>query len=224
MRNGARMNRDRTLLPVLCFAGAVACGTEPSPVVVGQVSSLEQGLLPSAEIDIEINGDPRVIPVDRDETFTVHELPLGELRFTAEVEGIKGTMEVYDVLPGEVIEVGVEAGPGSLEMRVVRRDPWSPEVDVLPNRGPVYIHSDHVVHHLEPGEYDGDIVITGDHVTLVGPDYYGCRRGGRAIVKGDLIVDADHVRIVNVHVEGRTAIHGDHVRVFRSCDLVEWDD
>jgi hypothetical protein len=220
----------RTALAVAVVPTLLACGYEPSPVVVGRVgpalTSDGYVVAPAvgASIDVEINGDDRFVPLGVEETFAIQTLPTGDIEVRAAIEGIAGTMEVYDVQPGEVIEVGVEAAPGSLLMSVVRRDSPGADYGIIYEHGPLQIHSNHVVHHLEPGIYEGDIIITGDHVTIVGPDYYGCRRGGRAILLGDLIIEGDHVRVVNLEVEGQTLVFGAHNRIYQSCELFGWDD
>lgn len=169
-------------------------------------------------IEISINGEPRSVSVDDDLTFAVEELPTGELSITVEVEGIKGTVTLEGVVEGEVIEIAVIGGRGRLEIRVIRRDVPEGGVGDLPvRRGPIEIYGKHIVYFLEPGVYDGDIIVHGHHVTLIGADGGSCFTNDRTVILGDLVVRGKHVRLVNMTVEGRTRISGHHVSVFGSC-------
>jgi hypothetical protein len=218
----------------------MACGNEPSPVLIGTFDSgtIRQALTAASEdtnaepvgpltkLQVEINGDPRVIDLDETRGFAVQDLPTGELHFRVDIEGITGSLDVHEVLSGEVIEIGVAAAPGLLELRVRRRDAPPIEQEPLPveTAGALEIHGDHVVKHLGYGNIEGDVIITGDHVTVIGPDYYGCREGGRAVAEGDLIIEGSHVRVINLEVEGRTVIHGGHVKIYEPCRKSYDDD
>lgn len=222
---------QKKLLFVPAFVLVAACGAEPSPVVVGNISTntMRQALTtatspdvmlnPELKLDVEINGDARAVDLGLDGSFAVQELPAGQLHFQVAIEGIKGTLELDDVQPGEVIEIGVEAAPGMLELSVVRRDAMLPPEmdDTVTHSGDIEIRGHKIVHHLPHGRIDGDIVINGSKVTVVGPDYYGCREGGRTVLAGDLIINGHDVRVVNLEIEGRTQINGDKVKVYEPC-------
>jgi hypothetical protein len=230
---GPRMNPNRLLCLAPMLILTAACGAEPSPVVVGNISTqtMRQALSAAShdddegfegdarfQLDIEINGDPRAVALDVDGAFAVQELPTGQLHFAVAIEGIRGTLELDDVQPGEVIEIGVSAAPGALELRVVRRDAQlAPEDAPVTQTGDIEIHGKDIVHHLPHGRIEGDIIIHGHDVTVVGPDYYECREGGRTVVDGRLIVHGKDVRVINVEFLRGTQIHGHDVKVYEPC-------
>lgn len=227
------MNASRLLLLAPLSLIATACGVEPSPVVVGSVdtNSMRQALRAASpayaddigtdarfDLDIEINGDPRAVALDLDGSFAVQELPTGMLHFAVAIEGIRGTLELDDVQPGEIIEIGVTASPGALELRVVRRDAeLAPEEPEATQKGDIEIRGHAIVYHLPHGRIEGDVRVYGNNVTVVGPDYYACREGGRTIVEGTLEVYGHNVRVVNVEFEGGARIEGNNVKVYEPC-------
>lgn len=219
----------------ILFAGLVltACGVgsgdDAGPgaggaVVLGQVEGAlgeaAEGPFGARLIEVTVNDERRMVAVGDDLTFAVRELPTGDVSVSVGIAGIQGTLELSDVQPGENIHIAIRAGDGQLAISVERREPGeAPVVEVEPadHRGPVVIDARHAVYRFEPGVYDGDVIVRGDHVTLLGAPNPGCEADGGTTILGDLQVDGKHVKVIDLDVRGASFIHGKHVEVFNGC-------
>ncbi|MCG8417630.1 MAG: hypothetical protein MJE77_06755 [Proteobacteria bacterium] len=228
MTNEMHIYSATLLVSALILAVAsTACGRGgPSPVIVGKVeaTSLYKALLAAdpglekravnlhTDLDVRINGDAERVSLDEDLTFAVPSLPTGDVTFEIDVASFTGSITVHQVQLGELIDVEVYAEDSYLEIRVVRR--LQPEPDLPPpdQQGVIEINGNEVVYHLDPGLYDGDIVINGNRVTLVGP--INCE----AILYGDLIVNGNDIRVINVDLRGQTYIRGNDIDVYHECE------
>lgn len=224
-------------LPLLSVGLLWACG-DASPVVLGTIEdgTLRQALVtaddddsdsdsdrsgrPSGRLELEVNGELRDIRVGRDGSFAIQDLPSGELELSIAVEGLRGTLTIEAVQPGEVVELALALGPGRLELRVARRQaPDRTEDRPLPNDGaPIVLRGHRVVYYLEPGVYTGPVTIEGHDVTLVGASAWDCAEEDRSILAGEVTIKGHRVRLVNVGLRGPQSIKGHDVRVVSSCD------
>lgn len=208
------MTRIFAVVPI--FAFALACG-EPSPVIVGRVQS---GLTATNTLGVEVNGNLHTVTVEEDGRFSIQDLPTGDLVLAFESTNITGEITIHEVQPGELVEIEVDAGPGHLEISVLRRDPLV-VIDELPeHRGDLVISGNHMIHHFSPGAYEGDLIIKGNDITLVGPNH-GC--DDAAVIYGDLLVEGNHINLIHVTVAGSKDIRGNDVRIYGGCSASELD-
>jgi hypothetical protein len=228
------MNRSLGLLLPLTLT-AVACG-EASPVVVGHVEgkALSSALTaasaayddreyddreyrrPGRTIRVKINGDARDVGLDDDDLFVLQDLPTGDITFEIENDQFAGRLTIKDVEPGETIDLSIAMDDDEIILRVTRRERRTPRS--LPDvEGPIDIHGNDVIYHLDARTYRGDIRIHGNDVTLVGPRSEDCNPDAMAIVEGNLKVKGNDVRILDVLVLGKTDLKGHDIRVHQLC-------
>ena len=104
------------------------------------------------EIVVTLNGAPATVTLDENCSFVVMDpapTALLELRVELPELGLAGTIELVDVVDGELIEILVEVSDDSLSIQVVRRVAPGPS-DMLPTE----ITDDDVSILLVAGDYD----------------------------------------------------------------------
>lgn len=175
----------RLLIPVLaaCLAFIGGCGPSPSPsdatgdtkaVIVGRVATSAQsagtfsaqnnGVCP--DLLVSVNGSPVNIEFDDDCSFLIGEIEPAEfveVRVEVVDLGVAGTVELSNVLDGELIEILVETDDDSLTISVERRTTPEP-CDSLPE----IIYANNVSIRVEAGLFDQGLEIRGNNFTLVG--------------------------------------------------------
>ncbi len=235
-------HRTRNMIfATLALASAAGCSGEPA-VLVGRVSPSAAALMqPSSatagkntlaasgadHLRIRINDEPRDVRLGSDLSFTVQELPTGDVTISIDAGGIEGSVTIKDVGSREMIEVSLEAGNGRLSIRIVRRDRTHHDGMHVAPPGPVVISGHHQEVFLDAGRYDG-LTISGHHVRVVGAGH-SCNPADRSTITGNVSVSGHHVELIDVDVAGRYQVSGHHVRAFATCghdgmDTGERDD
>lgn len=221
--------RNILLAALALAATAAGCGGEPA-VLVGRVSpsaaALMQSVSPTAgkttqaagsadRLRIRINDEPRDVRLGRDLSFTVQELPTGDVTITIDAGGIEGSVTIKDVGSREMIEISLEAGDGRLSIKIVRRDRTHHDGMHVAPPGPVVISGHHQEVYLDAGRYDS-ITISGHHIRVVGAAR-SCNPDDRSTVTGPVTVSGHHVELLDVDVLGRYQVSGHHVRAYATC-------
>lgn len=189
------------------------------------VESSRASALVTGRIDAEITGtanvyvneQPRKLVVAPDRTFVVREVPSGNTTFAVEVLGIRGSVTIDGVKPGEVIEVEVRVQGTSLVIVITRRDASSePPREVTQNSGaPLEIRANNVCYFLRAGTYDREIIVHGNNVKLLGAG--GCNATERTILTGALTVKGNNALVQDIELRGRVLIEANNVRIQDAC-------
>lgn len=208
-----------------------ACG-EASPVVLGTVEdgTLRQALTQASakpqdsraaktSLDVEVNGFSYDVRVAHDGSFALQDLPSGDLELSVAIEGLKGTLTIEAVQPGEVVELKLSLGPGRLLLGVTRRQaPDRIEDRPAPEDGaPILLRAHRVVYYLEAGVYTGPVVVEGHDVTLIGARNPTCDSDQATVLAGPVTIRGHRVRLIDVGLQGGQSIEGHDVKVVSSC-------
>ncbi|HEU4409364.1 MAG TPA: hypothetical protein VFS43_29160 [Polyangiaceae bacterium] len=181
------------------------------------------GAAPSARrLLVLVNGTPHLVPLAPDGSFQVREVPTGVLTVKAELDGVPGAAVIDEVSAGELVEVSLRPGRDHLSIALTRRaQPAASPGRVGPH---VEARGSDVVYHLGPGAREGNVVVRGNGVTVLGAhEGESCDDAQRTIVLGDLIVEGDGAAIYDVAVRGDVIARGKGVRVFDSCSGAYFD-
>ena len=223
------------LIPVLaaCLAFIGGCGPSPFPsdatgdtkaVIVGRVAtSAESAGLFSAQNNgvcpdllVSVNGSPVTSEFDDDCSFLIREIEPAEfvdVRVEVVELGVAGTVELSDVLDGELIEILVETDDDSLTISVQRRttpEPW----DGLPE----IIYPNDVSVRLEAGLFDQGLEVRGNNFTLVGEAGDDCDDSEEwTIIGGDVLVLGNNATFRNIKFAGFVELRGNNTRFINCC-------
>ncbi len=227
MTPNALLQRVKTVLVLLvalvAFAACERDGAEP--VLLGKINPQVMSLARAAQnastngvtplaldaVFVRINGETRLVSLEDDYGFAIADLPTGDVSFEIDVGGFAGSVTVRDVLFGELIEIEIIVEEDFLEIQVLRRIESEPELPPPSNGGVIEIDGSDIVYYLSPGVYEGDIIISGSDVTLIGPP--ACD----TLLLGDLIVYGNDIRIINVEVAGGTSFAGNDIEFYQDC-------
>ena len=171
----------------------------------------------SGTANVYVNEQPRKLVVAPDRTFVVREVPSGDTTFAVEALGIRGSVTIDAVKPGEVIEVEVRVQGSSLVIVITRRDAAAepPREVTQTNGGPLEIRANNVCYFLRAGTYDRDIVVHGNNVKLLGAAR--CNASERTVLMGALTVKGNNAIVQDIELRGRVLIEANNVRVQDSC-------
>jgi len=199
------------------FAPGIS-SSEDSAVIVGSLVGLgvtAQAAMQAAdtgcpEVIVTLNGSPADIVLEDDCTFLISDVQPTEnvvLRIELPDLGISSTIELDNVVEGELIEILVEAGFNSLGITVVRREEPVP-VDGLPE----VIRGNKVTIFLPAGLYEQPLTVNGNKFTLVGEAGDDCthledwtRIDGKVVVNKNKATFRNIAFLDTVEVRGNTA-------------------
>lgn len=193
--------------------GTVAVDTNrASALVTGRFEGSIQG-----DVRVWVNDRERALVVAPDRTFVVREVPSGTVVFAIDVAGVRGAITIDDVQASEVIECSVRVDSGTVVITITRRARASePAREVEETRGaPLVIDANNVCYFLRPGIYDRDIVIAGNHVSLLGAA--SCTEGERSVLNGTLVIRGNHALVHDVELRGSVQVTGNHARIQDTC-------
>jgi hypothetical protein len=66
------------------------------------------------------------------------------------------------------------------------------------------VAGNHETVELAEGKYEGDLVVGGNHNTVIGAGY------GKTIIKGKLLMSGNHNTVASVTIEGGGTVEGNH--------------
>ena len=136
-------------------------------VILGRIVAADsnaQARCPDASVSI--NGAPATVTQGEQCTFAVTDIqPAGlvEVRVKLASLNLAGSIELDNVLDGDLIEITVRPGVDSLSLTVVRRN----APDSTPTL-PTEITDDNISIRLPAGDFTQDLKVSGDKFTLVG--------------------------------------------------------
>ncbi len=218
-----------------CFSGCgsdgssegVAPGTrsrENSAVIVGSlvgVGVAAQGAMQAADagcpdVIVTLNGSPADIVLEDDCTFLISEVEPSEnvvLRIELPDQGISSTIELDDVVEGELIEILVEAGFNSLGITVVRREEPEP-VDGLPQ----VIWDNKVTIFLPAGLYEQPLTVNGNKFTLVGEAGDECSDlEDWTAIDGKVVINKNKATFRNIAFLDTVEVRGNTAQFIHCC-------
>ncbi len=186
--------------------------TRASALVTGRIDAKISGTA-----NVYVNDQPRKLVVAPDRTFVVREVPSGDTTFAIDVAGVRGSVTIDGIKPGEVIEVEVRLEGSSIVIVITRRDASAePPREVTQTDGaPLEIRANNVCYFLRAGTYDRDIIIHGNNVKLFGAG--GCNTSERTVLTGSLTVKGNNAIVQDVELRGRVLIEANNVRIQDAC-------
>ncbi len=171
----------------------------------------------SGDASFFVDDEPRTVVVAPDRTFVVREVPSGTTTLFVEANGLRGSLTLENVRPGDVFEVEARVEAQSLVVVIVQHD-----VAVVPPRevtllggAPLEIYANAVCYFMRPGIYERDVVIYGNDVRLFGAG--GCGGIDRTILRGALTVRGQNAFIQDIELAGPVLVEANQVRVQDSC-------
>lgn len=229
--------RAAVLALVISMALSGGCGPQPlssgatgntKAVIVGQISTqnakllnlMQDGACP--DVLVSINGSPVDIMFGDDCSFLIDQIQpaaLVELRVELVGLGIAGTVELSDVLEGELIEILVEPTDDSLTISVLRRTMPDPAM-VLPE----IIEDNNVSLSIPAGLYEQGLEVRGNKFTLVGEAGEGCDDvDGWTEITGEVVILGNAATFQNIKFSGPVELHGNAARFINCCfgDVLE---
>ena len=234
------MKSTLMMLGILFAMFTAGCGTEDDGDTGASgamlVGSVESGLTPAGgmspdDITFTVNDVPTEAELGDDQDFAVRALPTGDIHVEIAVEGIRGTLDLDAVEPGELIEVTLRIEENGLTISVVRREPPAETQveDITPpvHDGDIVIEGHHTVYRFAPGIYRGDVIVKGHHLTLVGAPNPGCDPQGGSVLQGALRLEGHHIRVMGLSTQGPVTLprKSHHVGLTQpACDAGTWFD
>jgi hypothetical protein len=221
-------------LGVTAVAMAVACSSTSTQSVppsdgtqeVGssQASALITGTLEASvhgEVRLLVNEGPRVVTVAADRSFVVREVPSGNVKLAVEVADVgitlSGTVVIEAVQPGEVIQITIRREGDALVIVIVARNGSSqtPRQVTQPDGAPLVISGNDVLVLFPPMVIHRDILVTGNHVSLVGLG--SCNGSDHTVLLGALTIRGDDAIVFDIDLRGPVTISGNRARVQNTC-------
>jgi hypothetical protein len=167
------------------------------------------------EVIVNLNGTPADIVFEEDCSFLISDVqPSDTVVLTIEVpdQGISGTVELADVVEGELIEILVQVGPNSLAISVERRAEPEP-ADELPE----VIEENNVTILLPAGLYEQTLTVLGNNFTLVGEAGEGCDEGDWTVIDGEVRIEKNNATFRNVTFNDTVEVLGNNARFIHCC-------
>jgi hypothetical protein len=195
-----------------------------SAVIVGSLVGAGvsvQGAFQAADagcpnVNVTLNGNPVDIVMEDDCTFLVSNVQPSEivvLGIELLDQGISGTIELRNVVEGELIEILVEAGFNSLAISVVRREEPQP-VEGLPE----VITDNKVTIFLPAGLYEQDLTVNGNKFTLVGEAGDACDQPEAwTAIGGKVVINKNNATFRNIAFLGPVEVRGNNARFIHCC-------
>ena len=221
----------------VCLACTGGCGLSPSlsdavgsanAVIVGRIStsagtakllSVLDGECP--DVVVSVNGAPVSIEFNENCEFVIGDIQsaqLVEVRVELVDLGVAGTIELSDVVEGELLEILVEPRDDSLTITVERRATPIPSNDL-----PDVIQGNNVTLSVPAGLYDHGLEVRGNNFTLVGEAGDDCGTNGWTEIDGDVLVLGNNATFRNIQFAGLVEVRGNDARFINCCfgDLLE---
>lgn len=198
--------------------------SENSAVIVGSLVGLgvaAQGTMQAADtgcpdVIVTLNGSPADIVLEDDCTFLISDVQPTEnlvLRIELPDQRISSTIELDDVVEGELIEILVEVGDNSLSIRVVRREEPEP-VDGLPE----VIWDNKVTIFLPAGLYEQPLTVNGNKFTLVGEAGDDCDDlEDWTAIDGKVVVNKNKATFRNIAFLDTVEVRGNTAQFIHCC-------
>lgn len=165
---------------------------------------------------VSVNGAPVSIQFDNDCAFVITGIqPATSVNVRVELVdlGVAGTIELSDVLDGELIEINIEPTNDSLTLSVERRTTPQPS-DNLPQ----VISDDDISIQLSAGQFVQDLTVRGNNFTLVGEAGDGCgNANGWTVIEGDVLITGNNATFRNIMFSGKVELRGNNARFINSC-------
>ncbi len=195
-----------------------------SAVIVGSLvnaAAAAQGAFQAADagcpdVTVTLNGSPADIVLEDDCTFLISDVQPADsvvLRIELPDQGISSTIELTNVVAGELIEILVEAGSNSLGITIVRREAPEP-VDELPQ----VIRDNKVTLYLPAGLYEQPLTVNGNKFTLVGEAGEDCGDLEHwTAIDGKVVVNKNNATFRNIAFLDTVEVHGNNARFIHCC-------
>ncbi|MDF1556032.1 MAG: hypothetical protein P1P84_23355 [Deferrisomatales bacterium] len=160
---------------------------------------------------MQIDGAPADVQTGPDCQLFLLVLPTGDVTVVVSVDGIAGTIELTDVVAGEVVEIEVQAGAGSLSIQVLRfEQPVEPLLATVIDENDVHIE-------LPAGVYDQTLTVNGNGLQLTGETGGDCAEGGWTTITGAVVVQGNNASFTNIKFLGPVTVLGNNVRFSHVC-------
>lgn len=198
--------------------GGGGSGSGAAAIVGKIVTSSETARLVQScpEVLVSVNGAPASSEFGDDCAFVitgVQPSELVEVRVELVGLGIAGTVELSDVLDGELIEILVEPTNDSLTVSVERRTTSELSGDL-----PAVVEEDDVSIRLPAGRFVQNLTVMGDHFTLVGEAGDGCgNASGWTVIDGEVLVTGSTATFRNILFRGPVELRGNNARFINCC-------
>lgn len=218
-----------------CLVALAACG-DPSSAIQGRIAADGPGAviagvldppLPrigqaALEITVSIDGNPRTIYLTPDSTFVVKEVPIGDIAVEVSAAGLSARTSFSGVQRGEVLGILAHRSESAIDLELLPRS--KPRAFNVPSRRAsigLEIFEDHAVYFLEPGIYNGNLVVASSDVRVYARNQdESCDIRQRPLVVGFIFALGNNIRIDDVGLRGSVVISGKDVQVGSSCDGV----
>jgi hypothetical protein len=169
------------------------------------------------DLDCRVAGTSVRVSVQPDGSFLLRDVPTGDVQIQCTALDATFAFSLRGIQAGAVVFVTVvlDQTPST----VVQPPPGNGNAAPPPapdDHGRFNIGQNGAVIDFSPGTIDGTIVITGNHVTVVGLGS-SCAPGAHVVLAGDLIIRGDDVVVVGITVQGQVTITGKNARVLDDC-------
>ncbi|MDO8632176.1 MAG: hypothetical protein Q7R41_16965, partial [Phycisphaerales bacterium] len=123
------------------------------------------------------------------------------------------TIELSNVLDGELVEILIEPTDVSLAVSVERRTTPEPSDNL-----PTVVEGDDVSIRLPAGRFVQDLTVMGNNFTLVGEAGDGCGDvGGWTVIDGKVVVTGNNATFRNILFSGLVELRGNNSRFINCC-------
>lgn len=167
------------------------------------------------QVVVTLNGAPVTIVFDDDCGFLVtgvEPTELLELRVELPNLGVIGSVQISDVVDGELIEIQVETSDESLALAVLRRAEPVPSGTL-----PTMITGNDVTIQIAEGLYNQNLTVQGNNFTLVGEAGDDCDDAGWSVIEGEVLINGSNATFRNIVFEGGVQVRGNNARFINCC-------
>jgi hypothetical protein len=167
------------------------------------------------EVIVTLNGSPAQIVIADDCAFLISDVEPSQsitLRIELPDQGITGTIELQDIVEGELIEILLETSFDSLTISVVRREEPEPAKGI-----PEVITGNNVTMLVPAGLYDQPLTVLGNHFTLVGEGTDNCEVGGWTIIDGRVVINGNNATFRNIAFDAPVEVRGNNTHFINCC-------
>ena len=193
-------------------------GSANGAVITGRImaadgsSKLAQGC---SDAIVKLNGIPATVDFDDDCAFVVtgvEPTELLEVRIELPELQVSGTVEISNVIAGELIEIEVAGTDERLSITVLRRAAFEPS-DELPSM--ITRNNVHLV--IGSGDHTEDLTVRGNNFALLGESGASCGAEGWTVISGDVLVLGNNAIFRNIAFTGDVRVMGNNARFIHSC-------
>jgi len=167
------------------------------------------------ELIVTLNGSPATIVFEEDCSFLISDVQPSEnvvLRIKLPGPGMSATIELEDVVEGELIEIQVQVGSNTLSISVVRRAEPEPVSEI-----PEVIEDNNVTILVPAGLYEQNLTVRGNNFTLIGEAGEGCDEGDWTIIRGEVSILKNNATFRNIAFDGQVEVRGNNTRFINCC-------